>query len=151
VCARRPASAADWRDTEVAAVLGDDAPGGLVVWDLRPLVAGLLALFFLFSGGLQVLRSKERLAPMMTWVDTIPMWLVRVIGALEILGALGLLLPPLTGVAPALALVAAAGFVVLQLLATGLHLSRGERGQIGLNLGLVVLAGVAVWPATVWA
>jgi hypothetical protein len=45
--------------------------------------------------------------------------------------------------------VAAAGFVVLQVLATRLHLSQGEGVKdIGLNLTLIVMAGVAAWLAT---
>jgi uncharacterized membrane protein len=114
------------------------------------IVAALLAAFFLFAGGKKVAQSKEQLAPMMAWVDQIPMWLVRCIGVLEILGAIGLILPPLTGVAPWLAIAAATGFVVLQVLAAGLHLSRGERKESTLNLVLIVLAGLAAWLATVF-
>ena len=87
---------------------------------------------------------------MMGWVDTVPMSLVRTIGVIEILGVLGLVLPPLTGIAPVLAVLAALGFVVLQVLATGLHLSRGEVKETGLNVTLIVVAGVAAWLATVW-
>ena len=112
------------------------------------IVAGLLALFYLYAGGKKVAQSKETLAPMMAWVDSVPMPAVRVIGTLEILGAAGLVLPPLTGVAPALAVVAAGGFVVLQVLATGLHLVRGEGKVIGLNVALIALAAVATWLAT---
>jgi hypothetical protein len=114
------------------------------------IVAGLLAVFYAYAGSTKLTQSKEQLEPMMGWVDTIPMWLVRVIGALEILGAVGLILPPLTGVVPVLALVAAAGFLVLQVLATALHLSRGEVKVTGLNAALIVLAGATVWLATVW-
>jgi hypothetical protein len=114
------------------------------------IVAGLLAALYLFAGGRKVAQSKEQLAPMMGWVDTIPMSVVRLIGVLEILGAIGLVLPPLTGIAPVLALVAALGFLVLQSLATGLHLSRGEATLIPLNLVLIVMAAVTVWLATVW-
>lgn len=114
------------------------------------IVAGLLAAFYLFAGGKKLVQSKERLAPMMGWVDTIPMPVVRGIGAVEVLGAIGLILPPLTGVAPVLALVAAIGFAVLQVLAGGVHLSRGERKETGLNVVLVALAVVAAWLATAW-
>jgi DoxX-like family len=114
-------------------------------------VAGLLALFYLYSGGLKLVRSKEQLAPMMGWVDTVPMGLVRLIGAVELLGVAGLILPPALGIAPGLAVWAALGFVVLQVLATALHLSRGEVKQTALNVVLIVLAGVAAWlAASVW-
>jgi hypothetical protein len=111
-------------------------------------VAGLLGLFYLYAGGKKAAQSRERLAPMMGWVDTIPMPVVRLIGVVEILGAAGLILPPLTGIAPILALAAAVGFMVLQALAAGLHLSRGEAGDTGLNAVLFLLAAVAAWLAT---
>ncbi|WP_328635382.1 DoxX family protein [Streptomyces sp. NBC_00356] len=113
------------------------------------IVAGLLALFYVYSGGLKVVRSREQLRPMMAWVDSTPMGAVRAIGALELLGALGLVLPPLTGIAPWLALVAAIGFVVLQIGATWLHLRRGER-QVALNGVLFGASAVVVALATTW-
>jgi hypothetical protein len=112
------------------------------------ILAGLLALFYLYAGGKKVAQSKEQLAPMMAWVDSIPWPLVRLIGSLEILGVAGLILPPATGIVPVLAIVAAAGFAVLQILATGLHLSRGEAKVTGLNIGLIIAAAVAAWLAT---
>ncbi len=114
------------------------------------IVAGLLALFYLYAGGLKVARSQEQLRPMMGWVDRVPMPLVRVIGVLEILGALGLILPPLTGIAVALALVAAIGLVLIQVGGIITHLSRGEVKVLGLNVALLILAAVAVWLATSW-
>jgi hypothetical protein len=44
------------------------------------IVAALLALFYLYSGGLKVLRSPDQLRPMMGWIDTVPLRLVRTIG-----------------------------------------------------------------------
>jgi hypothetical protein len=114
------------------------------------IVAGLLALFYLYSGGLKVLRSPDQLRPMMGWIDTVPLRLVRTIGVLEVLGAIGLILPPLTGIAPALALAAAIGLLLLQVGAISLHLSRGEARLIGLNVVLLVAAAVEIWLATVW-
>ncbi len=114
------------------------------------IVAGLLAAFYLYAGGKKVAQTKEQLAPMMGWVDTVPMPAVRAIGVLEILGAAGLVLPPATGIAPVLALLAALGFLVLQVLAAALHLSRGEARVTGLNAGLIILAAIAAWLATAW-
>jgi hypothetical protein len=114
------------------------------------IVAGLLGAFYLYAGGKKVAQTKEQLAPMMGWVDTVPMGLVRIIGVIEMLGVAGLVLPPLTGIAPGLAVAAALGFLVLQVLATGLHLSRGEAKLIGLNIGLIALAGATAVLATVW-
>jgi hypothetical protein len=74
---------------------------------------------------------------------------VRAIGAIEVLGAIGLILPPLTGIAPWLALAAATGFVVLQIGATRVHLSRGDR-RIALSITLILAAAVTIWLATTW-
>ncbi|MFD7834434.1 DoxX family protein [Streptomyces sp. NPDC059761] len=113
------------------------------------IVAGLLALFYLYGGGVKAVRSRERLQPMMAWVDSTPMPAVRAIGVVEVLGAAGLVLPPLTGITPWLALAAAVGFVVLQIGATRVHLRRGDR-QVALNLTLLLAATVAASLATIW-
>jgi hypothetical protein len=114
------------------------------------IIAALLAALYLYSGGLKVLRSPDQLRPMMGWVDTVPLRLLRTIGVLEVLGALGLILPPLTGVAVALALAAATGLVLIQVGAISLHLRRGEAKLIALNIALIVLAAVEIWLATAW-
>jgi uncharacterized membrane protein len=114
------------------------------------IVAALLALFYLYSGGLKVLRSPDQLRPMMGWIDAMPLRLVRTIGVLEVLGALGLILPSLTGIAPALAFAAAIGLVLLQVGAISLHLSRGEVKILWLNVVLLALAGLEIWLATIW-
>lgn len=113
-------------------------------------IAGLLAVFYLYAGGKKVAQTRERLQPMMGWVDVIPMPLVRTIGVLEILGAAGLILPPLTGVASWLAVAAAIGLALIQVGGTALHLSRGEARVIGLNLALLAAAAVAAWLGTTW-
>jgi hypothetical protein len=113
------------------------------------IVAGLLAAFYLYAGGVKLVRSRERLRPLMAWVDSTPMPAVRAIGLIEVAGAIGLVLPPLTGVAPWLALSAAVGFVVLQVGATGVHLSRGDR-RIALNAALLLAAVGTAWLSTTW-
>ena len=42
------------------------------------------------------------------------------------------------------------GGVLIQVLATGLHLSRGEARLTGLNVVLIVWAAATVWLATTW-
>ncbi|MFI0240319.1 DoxX family protein [Streptomyces sp. NPDC016845] len=111
------------------------------------ILAGLLALFYLYAGALKVIRSRGRLRPMMAWVDRTPLPALRALGAVEILGAVGLVLPPLTGILPALAVAAAAGLVVLQAGAIAVHLT-GEDRRIALNIGLIVLTAATLWFAT---
>ncbi|WP_033351326.1 DoxX family protein [Kitasatospora aureofaciens] len=111
------------------------------------IVAGLLALFYLYAGTLKLIRSRDQLRPMMAWVDRVPLPAFRALGAVEVLGAAGLVLPPLTGIAVPLAPAAAIGLVLLQAGAIAVHLT-GEDRRIALNAGLVVTAAVTVWPAT---
>ncbi|WP_432108809.1 DoxX family protein [Streptomyces sp. AA1529] len=111
------------------------------------LVAGPLALFSLYGGGAKAVRSRARLRPMMAWVDSVPMAAVRGIGLLEVLGALGLVLPPATGIAPSPAPAAALGFTVLQIGAIGVHLRLGDR-RIALDLTLLCAAATTAWLGT---
>lgn len=110
-------------------------------------VAGPLALFYSYAGTLKAVRSRDRLRPMMAWVDRLPLPALRALGAIEVPGAAGLVLPPLTGVAVVLATAAAVGFVLLQAGAIAVHLTGGDR-RIALNAGLTVAAAVTVWLST---
>ncbi|MFJ3903277.1 DoxX family protein [Streptomyces sp. NPDC090025] len=113
-------------------------------------LAGLLALFYLYAGAMKLTRDRDQLRPMMAWVDRIPLPALRGLGTVEVLGALGLLLPPATGVAPWLALAAAVGLFVLQIGAVVTHLTGGDR-KIGLNIGLIGTTAVTGWlAAAVW-
>ncbi|GAA2464822.1 DoxX family protein [Streptomyces mauvecolor] len=111
------------------------------------IAAGPLALFYCYAGTLKAIRSRDQLRPMMAWVDRIPLPALRALGTIEILGATGLVLPPLTGIAPSLAPAAAIGFVLLQTGAIAMHLTGGDR-RIALNAGLIATAAVTVWLAT---
>lgn len=122
------------------------SPMELAYW----IVAALLAVFYLYAGGRKVTQSQEQLQPMMGWVDRVPMPLVRTIGALEVLGAVGLILPPLTGIATWLAVAAAVGLALIQVGGIAVHLSRGEARLIGLNIALLVAAATAAWLGMSW-
>ncbi|MBY8886209.1 DoxX family protein [Streptomyces sp. PTM05] len=111
------------------------------------IVAGLLALFYAYAGTLKVTRTRDRLRPMMAWVDRVPLPAVRTLGAVEILGTAGLILPPLTGIAPALASAAAIGFVLLQIGAVAVHLTIEDR-RIALNAALIVTAALTLYLST---
>ncbi len=111
------------------------------------ILASLLAAFYLWSGGMKVVQSRDQMRPIMPWVDDVRLVLVRAIGLAEVLGALGLLLPRMTGIAPGLAISAAVGLTLLQILALGFHLVRGETRNLWLNVVLIALGIVTVWLA----
>ncbi|MER7704023.1 DoxX family protein [Kitasatospora sp. NPDC097605] len=111
------------------------------------IVAAPLALFYVYAGTLKATRGRDRLRPMMAWVDRVPLPALRALGTVEVLGATGLILPPLTGVAPWLAPAAAIGFVLLQAGAIAVHLTGADR-RIALNAALIATAAVTVLLAT---
>lgn len=105
----------------------------------------LLAAMFLMSGGMKLSQPISALGAQMPWVTSVPAALVRFIGAAEIAGALGLLLPSLTRIQPRLTAVAALGLVAVMLLASAFHLSRGEGAMVPMNLVLAALAAFVAW------
>jgi hypothetical protein len=66
--------------------------------------------------------------------------LVTLIGIAELAGALGVILPRLTGIKPVLTTWAAIGLSVIMILATGFHLMRGEVSHAIMTVILLVLA-----------
>ncbi len=102
----------------------------------------LLALVYLAAGGLKVVRPREQLVASgrFDWMKDTSDAGVKAVGAVEVLGALGLILPELTGIAPILTPVAAAGLVVVQVGALRVHLARDERQPLPANVILLLLA-----------
>ena len=82
------------------------------------IIQGLLALLFLFTGGMKLVLPIE----VMTQQMPMPGWFLRFIGVSEVLGAIGLILPGLLGVRPGLTPLAACGLVVIMIGATVLTL-----------------------------
>jgi DoxX-like protein len=103
---------------------------------------GLLALVYLAAGGLKLARSREQLVASgnLDWMKDSSDAGVKAIGLVEVLGALGVVLPWLTGIAPVLTPIAATGLVVVQVGALRVHLTRNERKPLPANVFLLVLA-----------
>jgi len=114
------------------------------------IVAGLAALAFLAAGFFKLTQSKEALKSKgMAWTDDYSANAVKGIGAAELLGAIGLIAPPLTGIAPVLAPIAAIGLTIIMVLAARTHRRRSEPIIPNVVLGLLTLAaavlGYIVW------
>ncbi|OCB12732.1 DoxX family protein [Mycolicibacterium porcinum] len=106
-------------------------------------VQTLLALVYIVAGGLKVIRSREQLVASgrLDWMKDHSDAAVRSLGVVEILGALGMILPEVTGIARVLTPIAAVGLVVVQFGALRVHLTRDERQPLPINMFLLVLAG----------
>lgn len=106
------------------------------------IAAGLLSLVTLYASGLKLFRSKDQLAAGgMAWTAGYSPAVIKLIAAAEFLGVVGLIVPPLTGIATVLAPIAAIALVLLQVGATATHVRLGE--QPVLNVVLIVLGTIA--------
>ena len=113
----------------------------IALWILQVVLAAMFAM----AGVMKSTQPKEALAKNLPWVEDFSPGVVRFIGVVEFLGALGLILPAVTGVATILTPLAAAGLTVVMLLAALTHLRRREPGAIAFNAVLLVLAAIVAW------
>ena len=93
---------------------------GIALW----IVQGLLALVFLFAGGMKLVMPLEELTKGLP--VQLPGLFLRFIGVCEVLGAIGLILPGLLRVRPGLTPLAATGLVIIMIGATVLTLVGGQ-------------------------
>jgi hypothetical protein len=113
----------------------------VVLWVVAVGLAGI----FLVVGTLKLVRPLPVLHRMgMTWVEDWGPAKVRLVGAAEVLGALGLVLPAATGVAPWLTPTAAAGLAVVMAGAVVVRAHRHESVVPPLIL-LVLAAALAIF------
>ncbi|MCW2639042.1 MAG: hypothetical protein JWP76_1348 [Dactylosporangium sp.] len=105
----------------------------------------LLALAFLGAGTMKLITPKKKLRERMAYVDDFSEPTVKFIGGVEVIGALGLILPAATGIAPALTPIAATGLAIVMILAAIVHIRRGEAKQTPVNAVLFVIAAIIMW------
>ena len=104
------------------------------------IAAGTLAVLFLLAGLMKATQPKEKLSANMPWVEDFSSGQVKAIGIVEVLGAIGLIVPAATGIAPILTPLAAVGLVVTMLLAIVVHVRRNEKGVLPVNGTLLAVA-----------
>lgn len=109
------------------------------------IVQSVLAVLFAMIGVLKTTRPKAKLEPILPWVADFSPVTVRLIGAVELLAATGLILPAATGVATVLTPVAATGLAVTMVLAAVVHARRKEPSAIVVNAVLLGLAVFVAW------
>ena len=105
------------------------------------IVAVLLAVAFGASGAMKLTQPKEKLQERgMGWVEDFSPTMVKLIGGLEVLAAIGLILPAALGVVPVLVPLAAIGLVAIMIGAILTHVRRKEPQIIVANVILLALA-----------
>lgn len=110
------------------------------------LAQAVLAAVYVMAGFMKLTQPIDALvASGMTYADDYPEMLTRFIGTMEVLGAIGIILPAATRIAPFLTPLAALGFSTIQVLAIGLHSMRGEFQVLPVNLVLLALSLFVLW------
>ena len=110
----------------------------LALW----IVAGLLAAVFLLAGSTKLFTSREKLAkaPGGGWVLDFSAGFVKALGAVEILGAVGLILPALLGIAPVLVPLAAVGLATIMVGAAIVTYRRHESIHVLVDVTYLAMA-----------
>ena len=108
----------------------------ILIWVL----AFVLAAAFLAAGLMKLVQPREKLVSSgMGFAEDFSAGAVKLIGAVEVLGAVGLVLPPLVDVAPVLSPLAALGLALTMAGAVVVHLRRKEPFVPALVLGVLAL------------
>ncbi len=105
----------------------------------------LLAIAFGMAGFMKATQPKPKLAANMGWVNDFSATNVKIIGVLEMLAAVGLIVPLAANVLPVLTPLAAVGLVLVMLGAIVTHVRRGEYPMIAVNLVLLALAAFVAY------
>lgn len=114
----------------------------LALW----IVAGILAAVFTAAGAMKLTTPREKLREQMSWVDAASDGQVKGIGALELLGGLGLILPTIGDIAPGLVPLAATGLALVMAGAAVFHLRRRDPvAELVPSLVLGLLAVFVAW------
>jgi uncharacterized membrane protein YphA (DoxX/SURF4 family) len=107
------------------------------------IAASVLAVLFFASGASKITLPRAGLvAKGYGWAEDFSPAQVKLIGAVEALGAIGLVLPPAVGIAEVLSPTAAAGLALFMLGAVIVHIRRKELNQLASPAVLAVLPGV---------
>jgi len=107
-----------------------------VLWTLQV----VLALVFAGAGTVKLVQPREKLVRTMAWTAATPQRAVRLIGTTEVLGALGLILPALTGILPWLTPLAAVGLALTMIGAALTNLRIDKPTHIPTNMVLFAFA-----------
>jgi len=115
---------------------------GTAIW----VVSGIVAFAFVMAGAMKLMKSREDIIGMgMGWAEDFSDGQVQAIGAAELLGGIGVVLPAATGIVPILSPIAAGGLALVMLGAAATHLKRSEVPMVVPPVVLAAMAGFVAW------
>ena len=101
---------------------------------------GILAAVFLAAGLMKLTQPREALQEKTPYVEDFTDSQIKTIGTLEVLGAIGVVVPAAVGVATILTPVAACGLALTMVIAAATLIRRGEYSHVALNVAMFALA-----------
>jgi uncharacterized membrane protein YphA (DoxX/SURF4 family) len=104
------------------------------------IVQGILAFMFLMVGAMKIMQPYDKFKAMMSWAEDFSPGKIKMIGMLEILGALGIVLPLALGLYTFMTPLAALGLSFLMMGASATHLRRKEPKMLAMNVMLLMMA-----------
>ena len=109
----------------------------MIMWAIQI----FLAVVFGAAGTMKLMRSKAQLGatPHMGWVQSVPEAQIKLLGVAEVLGAIGLVAPMATGIAPFLTRIAAVCLAVLMGGAVATHMNRREPAGMATALAALTI------------
>lgn len=115
----------------------------LALW----IATGLLAAVALAGGSSKTFIPKEKLSkyPGGEWVGDVSVGFLKTLGVLEILAAVGLILPAILNIAPVLVPVTAVCWVLVMIGAIIIHLRHGDNKSVVANIIYLSLAVFIAW------
>ena len=110
----------------------------MLLWIMQ----GFLALTFLIAGSAKLLGAPQKVAQLVPAAFPLPF--LRTLGGLEILGAVGIILPVALEVWPGLTLLTAACMGIVLLAAIRVHLQAKQHSKLPMLLLLLALTIIVV-------
>jgi len=120
----------------------------IILWILQI----LLGLLFLFAGGTKLVMSGEALTQQMASTNSVmlPIWFLRFIGVVEVLGGLGLILPGLAKFRRSLTPLAAVGLTIIMIGAVVLTVMGPGVGMVIVPLVVLILCALVAYGRRDW-
>lgn len=111
------------------------------------IIAGVLALAFGTGGASQIMLTKERYGAMagQQWTEDFGPGHIKAIGTVKLLGVIGLIVPPLVGIAAVLSPLAACGLMLVMAGAATTRFRRSEWFRMGGDVAYLAAFAFLAW------
>ncbi len=113
----------------------------ITLWIAQLLLAGTM----IWASCMKLFAPVSQVAAMWPWAGEVSVIFLKFTGVVDLLGALGLILPSLLRTQPRLTPIAAIAIIVLMICASVFHISRGEGSDITPNIAFALIAAFIAW------